>query len=113
MVKRVATAVLVVLAIGATAVHLPAQICTMAMPVRAIACDCCATMKSCVRPQKDRTPPATATALATQSMVLVAPVKDAPLIWPQQPASGPVALRAGKTERYLPARLALLCTFLI
>jgi len=112
MVKRLAIAVLLVLGVASTVVHLPAQSCTMAMPIAAASCDCCATMKSCVLPQKDRTPPATANAAEHQTIALSVPeIQSVPLQSPV--ASATFNSSAREALRDSTPRLAVLCTFLI
>src|SRR5947209_1472849 len=82
MARRLMIAVLLVLAMFSSPLHLAAQSCALSMPaVQKMACgDCCAKMKSCMLPRKDQTPPATAPAASQQSIALIAPAVQTVLV---------------------------------
>ena len=114
MVKRLAIALVLVLAVFTTAVRLPAQSCALPMPAaQKMSCaqDCCAKMKwACV--QKEQTPPATASTAIQQSIALIAPAVQTLLV--QAPVASPkLDRRITDFAPQSPPRLALLCTFLI
>jgi hypothetical protein len=117
-VKGFSVALLLILAVLSTAIHLPArslpvQRCAMAMPGQPMSCaDCCAKMKSCVRAQKDKAPPATATSAQPESIALIAPAIQTVRMWTPLP-SGTAGWSVPENLCELPSRLALLCTFLI
>ena len=114
MAKRLTIALVMTLALFCTAVRIPAQACAMSMPaVQTMPCsDCCAKMKSCVLPQKDQTPPATAASVTQQSIALVAPLVQTVFVYPPV-LSAKLDRLSAETLRDSPPRLALLCTFLI
>ena len=119
MVKRLLVAVLLMLAVFSTVIHLPAQClpaqnCAMAMAGQSMSscADCCATMKTCVRAHKDKMPPATATAAQPESIALIAPAIQTVRMWTPLP-SGTTKRPMPETLRESSSRLAVLCTFLI
>src|SRR5712691_10326473 len=114
MVRRLAIALTLVLALWAASAQVPLQTCAMSMPAvqKAPCTECCAKMKFCVLPPQNQTPPATATASSQQSIVLVAQpvqslVAQAWVTSPRLDCSGAEILPNS------PSRLAVLCTFLI
>ena len=126
MVKRLPVALLLLLAVfSTTTVNLPAQrpeqSCAMARPGQSTSCcaggvlsfcDCCAAMKSCVRAEKDKTPPATATAAQPESIALITPAIQTVRMWTPLP-SGTADRPVPEILCESPSRLAVLCTFLI
>ena len=125
MIKRLTVALLLLLAVFSTTVNLPAQRsehrCAMARAGQSMSsfaggvlsfCDCCATMESCVRAEKDKTSPATATAAQPESIALIAPAIQTVRVWTPLP-SGTADRPTCETLYESPSRLVVLCTFLI
>jgi hypothetical protein len=113
--KHGTIAALVFLAVFTAPFAASAQTCSMTMPVRAMDCsaDCCAKMKSCVRPQENPVKP-TATATAAQPPV----VMIAPVLHEVVPPTFDAPLRAShfllvQAPAHSPAPLALSCSLLI
>jgi hypothetical protein len=113
--RRLAIAVLLMIALLAISWQTPVQSCSMTMPAAAaMKCGgCCATMKSCVLPQQSplqQTAPAPAT---QQSIVMIAPVLSELLL---AVISAPDVSRQATLPppaAHSPPRLALFCTLLI
>src|SRR5689334_17993944 len=115
MARRFSIAVVVMLAVFAATVRLPAQACAMAMQAgQKVSCtdDCCATMKSCVLSQQGQTPSAATSANAQQSITLIAQPIQSSFVQAavDPPKPDPSHL---DTLPDSPPQLAVLCTFLI
>jgi hypothetical protein len=114
MVGQLTIVVTLSLALWSAAMPVPAPGCAMSMSAAQSApcTDCCATMKSCLLPQQNRVPPASASTGNQQSITLIAQpiasvVVQAAIALPRINFSG------AEISADSPPRLAVLCTFLI
>ena len=114
MVRQLTIVVTLSLALWSAAMPVSARGCAMSMPAGqgGMCTDCCATMKSCVLPQQNRVPPASASSGNQQSITLITQpiasvVVQAAIALPRINFSGT------EISADSPPRLAVLCTFLI
>ncbi len=86
----------------------------MSMPPTAkTTCDCCATMKSCLLPQRNPSQSTAAVKHLQPAVVMMAPVLHALLTPAIASPARAVKLATAQPAVHSPPRLALLCTFLI
>jgi hypothetical protein len=113
MTKRFITAAFLVVAFLTASSQAPAQACGMSMPAPAQQCACCATMKSCLLPQKNPPESTAAAELSQQTVVMIAPILHPLLVPPFAVSLHGARISAAKLAVHSPPRLALFCTFLI
>ncbi len=112
MLRRLTISVLLVMALILVPLRSPAQDCAMSKPATMSCTACCAMMKSCVLPQ--RNPTNVVTIESSNQFAFTATPPLTPVLLHELFAT-PFSYALAETPRaaHTPARLAVLCTFLI